>query len=540
VCAFKVSDDKTGNKSPCGVRNPQDIGEYLTGLAEIMENAPMPLAICYKDGYLLNCNGAFCELTGYKKDELYKMADLDALTPLCYQENDSIAREALDATGQLQRNEKEIIRQDGTRAVVEVFYHCTRDVSGNPNFYYFFMNDLSKSICLKEENKRLVKELDRERLRSETLAGKSDHQAKEIDVILNSLTEAVTIYDINCITLRANNAAIACYGFDPSGMDIATLNRKIFFRYPDERRVSPEESPQLLAVLGEKVPAGRFVLTDVKGRDIMVLLSATALYSGGRISGAICTWHDVTEHERLLKRIDKDSNLLHESIMQTELYFDLMSHDMININQVGIGYLELAIEAMKPDDEIGELLQKAYGSFKSSSNLIDNLCKIKRSRSADIRTEAIDLGKLLADIRGRFLEAGGREITINYTPPDNHFVVANNLLEDVFSNILGNSVKHSAGPLSIDMSLIRVFENGRAYYKVSIEDNGPGIPDELKSKIFVRFQRNMTRARSKGIGLYLVKSLMEGFDGRVWVEDRVQGDYSKGCRFVIMLPAIKC
>jgi signal transduction histidine kinase len=41
-----------------------------------------------------------------------------------------------------------------------------------------------------------------------------------------------------------------------------------------------------------------------------------------------------------------------------------------------------------------------------------------------------------------------------------------------------------------------------------------------------------------GLGLYLVKSLVESYHGSVWVEDRVPGDHTKGSRFVVMLPAI--
>jgi signal transduction histidine kinase len=43
--------------------------------------------------------------------------------------------------------------------------------------------------------------------------------------------------------------------------------------------------------------------------------------------------------------------------------------------------------------------------------------------------------------------------------------------------------------------------------------------------------------KGSGPGLYLVKSLVEGYGGRVWVEDRVHGDHTKGARFVVMLPA---
>jgi signal transduction histidine kinase len=61
----------------------------------------------------------------------------------------------------------------------------------------------------------------------------------------------------------------------------------------------------------------------------------------------------------------------------------------------------------------------------------------------------------------------------------------------------------------------------------------------MKEKIFNRLQHGETKARGMGLGLYLVKSLMESYCGKVWVEDRVQGDYTKGSRFVVMLPAVE-
>jgi len=71
-----------------------------------------------------------------------------------------------------------------------------------------------------------------------------------------------------------------------------------------------------------------------------------------------------------------------------------------------------------------------------------------------------------------------------------------------------------------------------------VEDNGPGIQDELKKKVFSRLNRGRTRAAGSGLGLYLVKTLVKDFKGSVWVEDRVTGDYSKGCRFIVQLPAM--
>jgi signal transduction histidine kinase len=130
----------------------------------------------------------------------------------------------------------------------------------------------------------------------------------------------------------------------------------------------------------------------------------------------------------------------------------------------------------------------------------------------------------------------GRDIRVNYHG-DVCYVMANELLSDVFSNIIGNAIKHSQGPLTINIDVKKIREDGNAYCLVSVEDNGPGIPDSLKEKLFTRFQRGPTKASGRGLGLYLVKTLVDDFHGKVWVEDRVPGDYKQGTRFMVKLVA---
>jgi signal transduction histidine kinase len=69
-----------------------------------------------------------------------------------------------------------------------------------------------------------------------------------------------------------------------------------------------------------------------------------------------------------------------------------------------------------------------------------------------------------------------------------------------------------------------------------VEDNGPGIPDSRKSAIFERTLGRLGKYTGKGLGLTLVKTLIDDYNGRIWVEDRITGESSKGCRFVILLP----
>jgi signal transduction histidine kinase len=110
------------------------------------------------------------------------------------------------------------------------------------------------------------------------------------------------------------------------------------------------------------------------------------------------------------------------------------------------------------------------------------------------------------------------------------------LLRDAFSNLVGNAIKHAEGPVDIRIGIDKTDENGKALYRAYIEDNGCGIPDDRKQEIFERFKRGQTKAKGSGLGLYLVRTIVESDGGSARVEDRVPGDYRKGCRFIVILP----
>jgi signal transduction histidine kinase len=70
-----------------------------------------------------------------------------------------------------------------------------------------------------------------------------------------------------------------------------------------------------------------------------------------------------------------------------------------------------------------------------------------------------------------------------------------------------------------------------------VADNGQGISDTNKDKLFKRLNQGISKSIGTGMGLFLVKTLIESYNGKVWVEDRVQGDHTKGAKFIVMLPA---
>jgi signal transduction histidine kinase len=207
------------------------------------------------------------------------------------------------------------------------------------------------------------------------------------------------------------------------------------------------------------------------------------------------------------------------------------------MDQIALGFLELVMGRPDLSGETRELISRPMGALDSSTRLIQNVRKLRQVRDNGLKLCAMDAGQVLRDAARQYTNIPGRDVTITENIRGDCKVMANNLLSDVFSNIIGNSVKHSEGHITIGVHLDRVQENGSAYCQVRIEDDGPGIPDGLKSSIFDRFQKGSARASGKGLGLYLVKRLVESFHGRVWVEDRVPGDSARGSCFVVMLPA---
>jgi signal transduction histidine kinase len=146
---------------------------------------------------------------------------------------------------------------------------------------------------------------------------------------------------------------------------------------------------------------------------------------------------------------------------------------------------------------------------------------------------------VLADVHREFDAMPDRAITLNLNNCEHCYVRANELLHDVFANLVSNAIKHTGDQSDITVDLYVREEDGGRHCLTIVEDNGPGIPDEFKGRIFNRMLHGTDKAKGMGLGLYLVKSLVESYGGRVWVEDRVYGDHAKGARFIVMLPALE-
>jgi PAS domain S-box-containing protein len=351
-----------------------------------------------------------------------------------------------------------------------------------------------------------------------------ENEAQQMATIsFNSLSEAVLLVRKSGHVFYANEAARRATGYSWVELIHASIVE-----------VVPALDPATLDTIGISLKhhiSFESELLRKDGRVVPAEVSVThkRLYNS---SYYIVTVWDITERK-------KAEEELKMAKAQAELYLDLMGHDINNMNQIALGYLEL-VEGMVTDDQIKELVKKPLAAIQNSSKLIENVRKLQNSKNGGLKIEAIDLNGLLFELRNQYLNVPDKDVTIDYTPRRDCYVMANQLLTDVFSNLIGNAIKHSGtSKVWIGVELERVIEDGREYCKVVVEDDGQGISDMQKNRAFDRIGEEKGRARGKGLGLYLVKSLVEDFHGIVKVEDRVQGDHRKGARFVVMLPAIE-
>jgi two-component system, OmpR family, sensor histidine kinase KdpD len=219
-----------------------------------------------------------------------------------------------------------------------------------------------------------------------------------------------------------------------------------------------------------------------------------------------CTIHKLRLSESLI-----DAN------RKANLYLDILVHDINNANLAALGYGDLLLEMTSGKPR--EMAQKMIEGVQKSREIIRNLETIRHIQEKKTEIKPANLNTVISQEIRHFPAAG-----IDYEGPD-VMVLTDGLLPEIITNLIGNSVKFGGPDTRIT---IRVHKLPDGFVEVAIADTGPGVPDELKPVIFNRFQIGSFRGSGKGLGLYIAKTLIERYYGRIWVEDRVPGDYSQG------------
>ncbi len=351
--------------------------------------------------------------------------------------------------------------------------------------------------------------------------------ADTVSDFFNSDFLGIFVASLNRI-VEANDAFLHMSGYTREDLAAGLLDWRDMTP-PEYQHIDNDSLKQMLAK-GECVPFEKEYFRK-DGTRLPVLVGKRLL------SRDPLTWASFTMDLTVRRNAEQGLKRARE---QAELYVDVMGHDINNLNQIALGYLELAGETAGLSEEGRMFIDKSVETLKRSSRLIDNVKKLQKARNGAGCTIVCDVAAIVCDVRRTCGTPGKVEVRTNVGNGDHLYVKANDLLPDVFSNLVDNAIKHSLSRRpKVAVIVSRIGHSGRSYYKIDVEDDGPGIPDELKDVIFNRHLRSSKYSKGSGIGLFLVKTLVRSYGGQVWAEDREPGDRSKGARFVVLLPAVE-
>jgi len=245
------------------------------------------------------------------------------------------------------------------------------------------------------------------------------------------------------------------------------------------------------------------------------------------------------ERQQLLARLSASVAELESqrgSVIQlNQLKNDLISvlaHDFKGPLTSILGYAELIAEGALGDDDTREaatVIRKNVARLNTLANDTLALSRIEHGE-LELAVDNVNLGELVREIVERMKDA--RDIVVSVETEDS--IVSGDLerLRQVFENLIRNAVKYSPDG---DVVSVTVRSQGE-YVRVAITDRGIGIPPAELPNLFKRFARASNAKNAKiqgtGIGLFLVKMLVEKHSGRVEVESEV----NRGSTFAVILP----
>lgn len=264
--------------------------------------------------------------------------------------------------------------------------------------------------------------------------------------------------------------------------------------------------------------------------------SAAQAIAGGRLDTRLEAAND-PDLARLTESFNEMAQALETRIARDEQFASDVSHEL----RSPLMTLSASIEVLKArkdhlDERAGSALDLLVADVARFEQLVNDLLEISRleAGAAELDLDPVDPSELVLHAVGAATTAA---VPVHYDEEvaGTRILVDKRRMERVVANLLDNAAKYAGGATGVRVSL------AEDRVRIVVEDEGPGVPEEVRQKIFDRFARGTeagrrTKDRGVGLGLALVAEHVRLHGGQVWVEDRQDG--RPGAAFVVELPAV--
>ncbi|RDV13547.1 PAS domain-containing sensor histidine kinase [Pontibacter diazotrophicus] len=235
----------------------------------------------------------------------------------------------------------------------------------------------------------------------------------------------------------------------------------------------------------------------------------------------IATIRDVTEKKELEHSLRKKNEQLKTVNTELERFGYMIAHDLksplLNIHAlVQLMTRELPTEK---SDKLVEYISALKTSLESMTRMISEVSAYSKADTSESAEEDIDLNLIIAEVRKLVHIPSNGRLDVDGQLPS----VRGNRTKvlQVFVNLISNAFKHN--DKEAPGVLVQGLQKGNTCL-LSISDNGPGIPVQLRKRIFRLFDKgNSTRKDSQGIGLSIVKKIVEERGGEIIVNESPLG-----------------
>lgn len=259
-----------------------------------------------------------------------------------------------------------------------------------------------------------------------------------------------------------------------------------------------------------------------------------------RVNFAISVFKDISERKqaeeikiRHSKEIEEKNYQLIELNQEKNEFLGVVAHDLKNPLGAILGFSELLLE-VSPNHEVTEFARHIKDASKSMLTLVTTLLDVNAIDSGKINfnLDNCDLVPILQSLLMYYKKAiAKKNITIYFeTNNSSHCAfVDENIARQVLDNLLSNAIKYS--PLGKDIHIL--LTDTKDAIRCEIQDNGPGLGKDDLGKLFNKFARLKPQPtageHSTGLGLFIVKKLVQKMYGNVWCESEL----GKGSKFVV-------
>ena len=193
-------------------------------------------------------------------------------------------------------------------------------------------------------------------------------------------------------------------------------------------------------------------------------------------------------------------------------------------------------------DRLTALLQQDVRRLDRLITDISNASRLDAELSRD-RPKPVDLASLLTDIVDIYVQGGKPGdplVTLSGGGAAQRVMGRDGPLGQVFRNLIDNARSFSPAGGTVRVSLWREENDPDGGVRVRVEDDGPGIPPENLETVFQRFYTSRPKGTAfggnSGLGLSIVRQIVEAHGGRVWAENRTVDGQVTGARFEVALP----